>query len=114
MVWSSLLGGLYRHTHQLSQSAVCAAAAVEDPTKVRAWHADRQCRQTDNADRQSVRERRGVGAEQPAPLIAAHWSQRQYIAAGQSVDRWHRFIAKLGISLIRDLLLCRWHQVGIL
>ena len=98
-----------------------AAAAVGDydeceegGSRERGMQTDNADRQTDNADRQSVRERRGVEAEQPAPLIAAHWSQRQYIAAGQSVDRWHRFIAKLGISLIRDLLLCRWHQVGIL
>ena len=82
--WSSLLGGPYRHTHQLSQlsqSVVRAAAAVEGSNKVRAWHADRQ----------SVRERRGVEAEQPAPLIAAHWSQRQYIAAGQSSVHWHHW-----------------------
>ena len=74
-----------RHTYQLSQlsqSAVRAAACcgrlrrVRGGGESRAWHADRQ----------SVRERRGVEAEQPAPLITAHWSQRQYIAAGQSSE----------------------------
>ena len=35
-----------------------------------------------------------MDSEQPAPLLAAHWSQRQYKAAGQSIGYLATSIAR--------------------
>ena len=57
-------------------SSVKALCVLRLLWKVRAWHADRQ----------SVRERRGVEEEQPAPLIAAHTLVTAAVYSNRAVE----------------------------